>query len=80
VYTDKEAAMKFKVALYPSEEGYSANVPGLPGCWSQGTTEAEALANIAEAIREYLDVEMDSTEGATIRELIVIEKAIGKSV
>lgn len=63
--------MKFKVALYPSEEGYSANAPGLPGCWSQGATEAEALTNIAEAIREYLEAEIDSTEGAIIREIEV---------
>ena len=63
--------MKFKIALYPSEEGYSVNAPGLPGCWSQGTTEEEALANIAEAIREYLDAEMDSTDGAIIREVEV---------
>ena len=52
-YSDEwEMAMKFKVALYPSEEGYSVNVPGLPGCWSQGATEEEALANIAEVIHE----------------------------
>jgi predicted RNase H-like HicB family nuclease len=63
--------MKFKVALYSSEEGYSANVPGLPGCWSQGATEAEALANIAEAIREYLEAEIDPTDGAIIREVEV---------
>jgi predicted RNase H-like HicB family nuclease len=63
--------MKFKVALYPSEEGYSINVPGLPGCWSQGDTEEEALANIAEAIREYLEAEIDPTDGATIREVEV---------
>jgi predicted RNase H-like HicB family nuclease len=63
--------MKFKVALYPSEEGYSVSVPGLPGCWSQGTTEAEALVNIAEAIREYLDAEIDASEGAEIREIEV---------
>ncbi len=59
--------MKFKVALYPSEEGYSVSVPGLPGCWSQGATEAEALANIAEAIREYLDAEIDHPDGAEVR-------------
>ncbi len=63
--------MKFKVALYPSEEGYSVNVPGLPGCWSQGETEAEALANIADAIREYLDAEVDVADGAEIREIEV---------
>lgn len=64
--------MKFKVALYPSEEGYSVNVPGLPGCWSQGATEAEALANIAEAIREYLEAEIDPTDGAMIRDVEVV--------
>ncbi len=63
--------MKFKVAIYPAEEGFSVNVPGLPGCWSQGATEAEALANIADAIREYLDAEIDSTEGARIHEVEV---------
>jgi predicted RNase H-like HicB family nuclease len=63
--------MKFKVALYPSPEGYSVNVPGLPGCWSQGATEQEALTNIAEAIREYLDAEIDSKEGGEIREIEV---------
>ncbi|HUY12787.1 MAG TPA: type II toxin-antitoxin system HicB family antitoxin [Terriglobia bacterium] len=45
--------MKVKVALYPSEEGFAVSVPSLPGCWSQGTTREEALANIADAIRDY---------------------------
>jgi predicted RNase H-like HicB family nuclease len=63
--------MRFKVALYPSEEGYSVNVPGLPGCWSQGATETEALANIAYAIREYLDADIEPTDGAEIREIEV---------
>jgi predicted RNase H-like HicB family nuclease len=54
--------MKYKVALHRSDEGYAVSVPGLPGCWSQGETEQEALANIAEAIREYLAV------GLTIEE------------
>jgi predicted RNase H-like HicB family nuclease len=48
--------MLYKVALHRSEEGYSVTVPGLPGCFSQGATEAEALENIADAIREYLEV------------------------
>ncbi len=48
--------MKYKIALQEDEEGFSASVPGLPGCWSQGATEEEALANIEEAIREYLAV------------------------
>jgi predicted RNase H-like HicB family nuclease len=51
-----EVAMKYTVLLEESEEGFAVSVPGLPGCHSQGATEAEALANIAEAIREYLEV------------------------
>ena len=46
--------MKYKIALYKSEEGFSVSCPGLPGCWSQGATEAEAIDNIQDAIKEYL--------------------------
>jgi predicted RNase H-like HicB family nuclease len=45
----------YRVALRHSEEGYSVSCPGLPGCWSQGATEEEALANIRVAIREYIE-------------------------
>lgn len=48
--------MKYTVLIEESEEGFAVSVPGLPGCHSQGDTEAEALANIADAIREYLEV------------------------
>ena len=48
-------AMTCKVVLRKSEEGYSVSCPGLPGCWSQGETEGEALANVRDAISEYLD-------------------------
>lgn len=48
--------MKYKVALHESEEGFSVWVPALPACVSQGDTEEEALANIADAIGEYLSV------------------------
>ena len=63
--------MKYKVALIPSEEGFAASVPGLPGCWSQGATETEALANIQDAIREYLSVIDDLLGEAEIREVDV---------
>ncbi len=46
--------MKYKVNLKKTEEGYSVWVPGLPGCWSQGKTEKEALDNIKDAIQGYL--------------------------
>jgi predicted RNase H-like HicB family nuclease len=42
--------------LRRTKEGFSIGVPSLPGCWSQGATEAEALKNIEDAIREYLAV------------------------
>ena len=45
---------RYVVSLKKSEEGYSVWVPGLPGCASQGDTEAEALDNIRDAIAEYL--------------------------
>jgi len=45
----------YRVVLRHSEEGYSVSCPGLPGCWSQGATEEEALANIQIAIQEYVE-------------------------
>jgi len=41
--------------LKKTEEGYSVWVPGLPGCWSQGKSEAEALENVKDAISAYLE-------------------------
>ena len=55
--------MKLKIILEPSEEGgYTAVVPSLPGCISEGNTKEEALKNIREAIELYLEpVEDDQT-------------------
>jgi predicted RNase H-like HicB family nuclease len=63
--------MKYRIALQESEEGYSVSVPGLPGCWSQGDTEQEALENIQDAIREYLAAREELLRGATVREVEV---------
>ena len=63
--------MKYKVVLQRSEEGVAASVPGLPGCWSQGQTEAEALENIRSAIQEYLAVVAEQTQGAEVHEVDV---------
>ena len=60
------SAMRYRVAIHPSDEGYSVSVPGLPGCWSQGGTEAEALDNIRDAIREYLTVVDEQLSGEQI--------------
>lgn len=63
--------MKYKVVLKHSEEGVSASVPGLPGCWSQGANDQEALENIKDAIREYLSVVDEQLKGADVREIEV---------
>ena len=63
--------MKFKGILQRSEEGVAASVPGLPGCWSQGQTQAEALENIRSAIQEYLAVVAEQTQGAEVHEVDV---------
>ena len=44
----------YTVSLQQTAEGFSVWVPELPGCWSQGATEAEARDNIRDAIREYV--------------------------
>jgi predicted RNase H-like HicB family nuclease len=63
--------MIYKVALRRSEEGYSVSCPGLPGCWSQGQTEEEALENIRDAIREYLEAVNETIREAEVREIEV---------
>jgi len=63
--------MKCKIALQRSDEGHSVSVPGLPGCWSQGKTEAEALSSVREAIREYLVVRDELLKDVEVREVEV---------
>jgi len=49
--------MKFLVTIYRDEDGaYVSECPSIPGCVSQGRTEAEAASNISDAIRECLAV------------------------
>ena len=62
---------EYKIALQHSDEGFSVSVPGLPGCWSQGDTEKDALENIAVAIREYLVARDELLEDVTVREIDV---------
>ena len=61
--------MKYKVVLTETDEGFSVSCPGLPGCWSQGTTEAEALDNIRSAIQEYLAAVNEISKGQDTREV-----------
>ena len=63
--------MKYKVVLMESEEGFSVSCPGLPGCWSQGATEPEAIENIRDAIQEYVAAIAESVKDVDVREVEV---------
>ena len=67
--------MRLQVVLEPSEEGgFTALVPALPGCISEGDTREEALRNIEEAIRLYLepvDAEQNFGPNAEVLEIAV---------
>ncbi|MEW6173069.1 MAG: type II toxin-antitoxin system HicB family antitoxin [Bacillota bacterium] len=59
--------MKYKVNIEKTEEGYAVWCPGLPGCWSQGQTEEEALENIKDAIQAYLETVEDLSKNKESR-------------
>jgi len=63
----------YRVVLRRFEEGYSVSCPGLPGCWSQGATEEEAVANVKIAIREYVEA---AEELARDEESRIVEVAV----
>ena len=64
--------MRYQVRLKQSEEGYAIWCTNLPGCWSQGDTEAEAIENIKEAIQDYLETIEDLNKDAEVRYVEVI--------
>jgi predicted RNase H-like HicB family nuclease len=47
--------MKLKVVIHEEEGRFWAEAPSLPGCYSQGDTRDEVLANVREAIECHLD-------------------------
>ncbi len=63
--------MIYKVVLHESDEGFSVHCPGLPGCWSVGATEQEAVENIRHAIQEYLAAVDELVRGEEVREVEV---------
>lgn len=55
--------MDIKIVLDEQEEGgFTASVPSLPGCISEGETAEDALRNIKEAIELYLDADLTSID------------------
>lgn len=49
--------MEYRIRLFQSADGWSVSCPVLSGCHSQGKTREEAVANIRDAIREWIQVE-----------------------
>jgi len=65
--------MRLRVVLEASDEGgFTAVVPALPGCISEGDTREEALANVQEAIRLYLEPVDDDTAVSPDAEVVEI--------
>jgi predicted RNase H-like HicB family nuclease len=67
----RQEAMRYRIALHQSEEGFAVSVPGLPGCWSQGATESEAIENAKDAIRHYLAVVNELLRNERVHEIEV---------
>ncbi len=63
--------MKYRVKIEKTDEGYAVWCPGLPGCWSQGRTEEEALENIKDAIETYLATVDELTKDKETRQVEV---------
>jgi predicted RNase H-like HicB family nuclease len=64
--------MEYRVTLIQSEEGFSVSCPALKGCHSQGASREEALQNIREAIREWLEAEEAERSTFAVTEETVI--------
>lgn len=63
--------------LKQTEEGFAVWCPALPGCWSQGVDEEDALRNIGDAITEYLAAtrSMQPSEADALRRRVTVAVA-----
>ena len=68
--------MKYKVAIHRDDARVSVSVPALPGCWSEGNNEAEALENIRDAISEYLAAIEDRMKEEETREVEMASRPV----
>ena len=70
--------MEYSVVLHKAEEGgLWVEVPALPGCYSQGETADEALANVKEAIELYLETLIEEGKPVPRDEEIVYKVMTG---
>ena len=63
--------MKYLILIHKSKYGFDVHAPSLPGCHSQGRTEREAMENIRDAIRTYLDMDVKELKNTKAREIEV---------
>ena len=52
---ERSSEFKLRIVLHPEEGGYWVEVPGFPGCVSEGDTKEEARSNIREAFLGMLE-------------------------
>jgi len=68
--------MFFKAIVHDAEEGgYWAEVPALPGCFTQGETREELLDNLREAIRGCIAV-LNERQGSPERVSEIVEVTV----
>ena len=63
--------MKYTVVINKTDFGYDVHCPALPGCHSQGDTLEEALDNIKDAIKTYLQMIEEETKDSTVYQVEV---------
>jgi predicted RNase H-like HicB family nuclease len=61
---------RFAIVLEKDEEGYFAYCPELQGCYTQGDTFEEAMANIKDAIKLHVEDRLANNEPITTSETI----------
>lgn len=64
--------MNYRIRLVETDEGWSVSCLDLPGCHSEGKTEAEAQENIRAAIRDWLDIEAEESGIKSVRTAEVV--------
>ena len=71
--------MNYRITLVESDEGWAVWCDDLPGCCSQGDTREEAIANIRDAITDWLTVrdeemlrELEADNACYVREFITV--------
>jgi predicted RNase H-like HicB family nuclease len=67
--------MEYTVLVYKAEEGgHWAEVPALPGCYSQGETVEETMKNVKEAVEAHIMALIEEEEKVPAEEDFIIAR------